>query len=115
MSGDLFDGPNLDRSMQNRDQALRALEDRYAGFLMAMREEARKVYQRAGHVTTDDLRTIAKIKGVEDVDPHAWGAIFKEVDSAGQPAWRSVSRAPSTLPKNNGRLISVWVLREATR
>lgn len=107
---DLF-SPHLDRGLSNRDQALAALEERYAGFLLAMREEARKVVQRVGRVTTDDLRTIAKIKGLGDVDPHAWGAIFKERDAAGEPAWRSIGRTPSTLAQNNGRLISLWVLR----
>jgi hypothetical protein len=103
--------PHLDRGLGNRDQALAALEQRYAGFLMAMREEARKVVQRVGRVTTDDLRTLAKIKGVEDVDPHVWGAIFKERDAQGAPVWRAVGRTSSTLAQNNGRLISLWVLR----
>ncbi len=114
MTEPLF-SPHLDRGLQNRDQAFVAIEERYAGFLMAMREEARKVVQRVGRVTTDDLRTLAKIKGVEDVDPHAWGAIFKEVDGSGQPVWRSAGRTPSTLAQNNGRLISLWVLREGAR
>jgi hypothetical protein len=108
--GDLFT-PNLDRSLQNRDDALAALEQRYAGLLMALREEARKVVQRVGRVTTDDLRTIARIKGLVDIDPHVWGAVFKEVDGEGNPVWRSTGRTPSTLAQNNGRLIQLWVLR----
>ncbi len=107
---DLF-SPNLARAQENQEEALRRIEAHYAGFLLAMREEARKVVRRAGQVTTDDLRTLAKIKGVDDVDPHAWGAIFKEVDEAGRPAWRAVARQKSTLAANNGRLIAVWVLR----
>lgn len=103
--------PHLDRGLANRDQALAALEAHYAGFLLAMRAEARKVVARAGRVTTDDLRTLAKIKGLEDVDPHAWGAVFKEHGPDGAPAWRSIGRTPSTLAQNNGRLISLWVLR----
>jgi hypothetical protein len=104
-------GPHLARSLANKDQALRRLEERYAGFLLVMREEARKVVARAGRVTTDDLRAIAKIRGLEEVDPHAWGGIFKELDAAGQPVWRSSGRTASNLPSNNGRLIQLWVLR----
>lgn len=113
MTEDLF-SPHLERGLQNRDGALEALEQRYAGFLMAMREEARKVVQRVGRVTTDDLRALAKIKGVEDVDPHAWGAIFKE-RASGELVWRSIGRTPSVLAANNGRLISMWVLRAGAR
>lgn len=110
MTEDLFD---LDRhrAIENRQEALRRIEEHYAGFLMAMREEARKVVRRAGRVTTDDLRTIAKIKGLGAVDPHAWGCIFKETDGDGTPVWRSTGRTPSTIAQNNGRLISMWVLR----
>ncbi len=100
------------RGLENRDQALARLEERYAGFLMAMREEARKVVGRCGRVTTDDMRAIAKIKDFGDVDPHVWGAIFKDLDSAGKPVWRSAGRTPSTIAQNNGRLITIWVLRE---
>lgn len=107
---DLF-GAHLERGEDLRDGAMASLEGRYAGLLMALREEARKVVARAGRVTTDDLRLIAKIKGVEVVDPHLWGAIFKELDSAGEPVWRCTARTKSTIPENNGRLIGVWVLR----
>jgi len=107
---DLF-GPNLERSLENQVRALEALEQRYAGLLLALREEARKVVKRAGRVTTDDLRAIAKIKDLGDVDPHVWGAVFKERDAAGEPVWRSVGRTKSTLAQNNGRLIQLWVLR----
>lgn len=94
-----------------RDQALQRLEEHYAGFLQAMREEARVMCRRVGQVTTDDLRTLAKIRGVEAPDPHVWGAIFKERDAVGRASWRALERRPSTLPRNNGRLITVWALR----
>jgi hypothetical protein len=108
--GDLF-SLNFDRGQENHREAQRVLEERYAGFLLAMRDEARRVCQRIGRVTTDDLRTIAKIKGFDEVDPHVWGAIFKELDATDRPVWRSIGRTPSTLAKNNGRQISMWVLR----
>lgn len=107
---DLF-APHLARGLTNRAGALAALEARYAGFLHAMREEARTIFRRTGRVTTDDLRTVARIKGLGEVDPHVWGAIFKEVDAEGRPVWRAISRTPSTLAQNNGRLIAVWMLR----
>lgn len=99
------------RGMKAQAAALERLEEHYAGFLQAMREEARKIVRRVGRVTTDDLRTIAKIRGVGEPDPHVWGAIFKEMDEAGRPAWRALGRTPSTLPRNNGRLITIWALR----
>ena len=89
--------------------AMEALEQRYAGFLLAMREEARKVCQRVGQVTTDDCRAIAKIKGLEVGDSHIWGAIFKELHPDGRPAWRAVARTRSVLKENNGRQIRVWI------
>jgi hypothetical protein len=106
MQTDLFN-----RGLQKRDQALGRLEAHYAGFLQAMREEARTICRRVGRVTTDDLRTVAKVRGVDDPDPHVWGAIFKELDDRGRPVWRARGRTPSTLLRNNGRLITIWELR----
>ena len=103
--------PNLERGLERRDQALARLEERYAGLLMSLREDARKVVRRVGRVTSDDLRILSKIKDLGDADPHVWGGIFKELDEQGQPVWRSIGRTPSTLVGNNGRLISMWVLR----
>jgi hypothetical protein len=111
MQTDLFTPPASARGLQRRNQALAHIEQRYAGFLQAMREEARKICQRVGRVTTDDLRMIAKIRGLDEPDPHVWGAIFKETGETGCYAWRSLGRTPSTLPRNNGRLITIWSLR----
>ncbi len=108
MSGDLFALDAAGGAEQQRG-AMEALEQRYAGFLMAVREEARKVCARVGQVTTDDLRSIAKIKGVEEVDGHVWGAIFKELHADGRKAWRAVAQQKSVIKENNGRLIRVWV------
>lgn len=107
---DLF-GAHLERGVELQDGAMASLEERYAGLLYALRDEARKVVQRAGRVTTDDLRLIAKIKGIEVVDPHLWGAIFKERGGDDREVWRCIARTKSTIPENNGRLIGVWVLR----
>jgi hypothetical protein len=106
--------PHLERGLANQATAMEVLENRYAGLLMALREEARKVCRRMGRVTTDDLRLIAKIKDLGEVDPHVWGGIFKELDADGRPVWRSAGRTPSTLAGNNGRLITLWVLRRPT-
>jgi hypothetical protein len=106
--------PHLERGLANQAAAMEALEDLYPGLLLALREEARKVCRRMGRVTTDDLRLIAKIKDLGEVDPHVWGGVFKEVDAEGKPVWRSVGRTPSTLAGNNGRLISLWALRQPT-
>ena len=106
---DMF-GVHAERGQENRDGAQAALEDRYAGFLLAMREEARKVCERIGRVSTDDLRTIARIKGIAEVDPHIWGAIFKELDADNRPTWKCVGNTPSVIPANNGRLIRLWRL-----
>jgi hypothetical protein len=39
----------------------------------------------------------------------AW--MFKEVDAHGGAVWKALRRVPSTLPQNNGRLITVWAPR----
>jgi hypothetical protein len=93
----------------NQRGAMEALEQRYAGFLLAMRDEARRVAARVGRVTTDDCRTIAKIKGLQEVDPHVWGGIFKEQHPDGRKAWRAVGNTKSVIEGNNGRLIRLWV------
>jgi hypothetical protein len=94
---------------ENQRGAMEALEQRYAGFLMAIRDEARRVCARMGRVTTDDLRSIAKIKGFDEVDQHVWGAVFKEQHADGRKAWRAIGTTKSVIAANNGRLIRLWV------
>jgi hypothetical protein len=96
----------------DRDAAFQRIEERYAGFLQAMREEAVKICHRVGSVTIDDLRHIARIRGLDDdVDGHVWGVIFKETNAQKKPVWRALRREPSVRRPNNGRLITVWTLR----
>lgn len=74
-------------------------------FVEQMREIARELSRKHGHVTSDDLRDWADAHGYRAPDPHAWGAIF---NAPFDHVWQVVGMMPSTRRSNNGRSIRMW-------
>lgn len=71
-------------------------------FLALMREEARRISDERGWVSSDDLRVYASQLDLEPTHPNAWGAIFR------CPRWQVVGRRKSAVPGNHAREIKVW-------
>jgi len=71
-------------------------------FVETMREEAKRICERVGHVSIDDLRMRAQQLGMEPNSKNAWGSIFHE------KGWRIVKYARSGVVTNRARVIGVW-------
>lgn len=75
-----------------------------AHFIAVMREEAERIAQEQGRVSTDELRVIAEQRGLEPEHRNAWGAIF-----VGRK-WRPAGQKHSAIPSNRHRRINLWSL-----
>ena len=71
-------------------------------FVETMREEARRICERVGHVSIDDLRVRAQQLGIAPHSKQAWGSIF------GEKGWRIVKYARSGVVTNRARVIGIW-------
>ena len=71
-------------------------------FIDMMRETAIEICKRQGSVSSDDLRRVADMAGIEPHHPNAWGAIFRGKH------WECVARKRSELVSNHAREIRVW-------
>ncbi len=71
-------------------------------FLAVMRKEAKRICNRKGWVSSDDLRERAAHLGWAPRHPNAWGAIFKKSE------WEIVGFVASRKVSNHYRRIGMW-------
>ena len=71
-------------------------------FVQMMRNYALAHAQKHGTVTADDMRELARARGIEPLHPNAWGAVFSSKD------FRGVDYTKSRTPSCHGRAIRVW-------
>lgn len=98
------------RSLQSQAAAVEALkrhslqrvESRASDWLAIMREEAIRLFQRDGAVSTDELRLYAEHTLQLPEHDNWWGAIFR------RPRWRQIGRRKSRWASTHGREIKVW-------
>lgn len=73
-------------------------------FLTVMRAEAERIAQQQGRVSVDELRVIARRRGLEPEHRNAWGAVFLG------SKWRPAGHKHSVIPSNRHRRINLWRL-----
>ena len=85
-----------------RDYGIALVASNEPYFLEVMRIEAKRICNRKGWVSSDDLRERAVHLGLAPRHPNAWGAIFTKSD------WEIVGFVTSRKVSNHYRQIRMW-------
>lgn len=89
---------------QLKEKGLKSLETTARPFLELMREQAVRVANANGYVTSDDLREYADRMRLAPHHSNSWGGVF-----AGKE-WKATGMVKSRRRSNHARMIRVWEL-----
>lgn len=89
---------DLTRGEADKQDGIGLVASHGEAWMEIAREVAKSISQRAGNVSSDDLRALMP----PPHHPNAWGAIFHG------EGWVMVGWKRSSLVSNHGRMIRVW-------
>ena len=89
--------------IETKQQALNLFEATRLEFLEYARWVAKRIAEKKGHVTIDDIR--GEISVPLNLDGRVLGAVFNT------PEWEKVGYSTTKIKSSHGRFVSVWHLK----
>lgn len=96
---------SLTDGLARKRDGLSSIERHHPSFVQLIRQEAIRMSNLFGSVTSDDLRIFAELNEFDAPHPNCWGAVF-----AGS-SWRVIGHKKSVLVTNHHREIKIWRYR----